>query len=129
MLPGRLSEVMGCVLSCRFLGLATSAVHDHHGEARSCNFHPALHSRQTGLRLLLSRSSDWSGVIRVSSFFVPKRLSVLMLRCHFGFAAFAFHCSLLLERSRLCLGKLVGVKGPASQPDQPHRFQDLALGV
>jgi hypothetical protein len=26
-LPDRLSEVMGCVLSCRFLGLATSAVH------------------------------------------------------------------------------------------------------
>ena len=69
-LPGRLSEVMGCVLSCRFLGLATSAVHDHHGEARSCDFHPALHSRQTDLRwsLLLSRSSDWSGVIRVKLF-------------------------------------------------------------
>src|SRR5205823_13256067 len=60
---------MGCVLSCRFLGLATSAVHDHHGEARSCNFHPALHSHQTDLRLLLLlRASDWTGVIRVKLF-------------------------------------------------------------
>jgi hypothetical protein len=131
-LPDHLSEVMGCVLSCRFLGLATSAVHDHHGGARSCNFHPALHSRQTDPALVVVvvvvAVKRLVGSHPGKLCFVLKRLSGLMLRCHFGFCCLVATAACSL-RSRWCLDKLVGVKWPASQPDQPHCFQDLALGV
>jgi hypothetical protein len=101
------------------------------GKHAVVRLHPGLHSRQTDLRLLVA-------VVAVKRlvgshpdealFGCSKRLGALLPGYGSNFQSLAAiaACSL---RSRLCLGKLVGIKGPASQPDQPHRFQNFALSV